>query len=306
MKKIIKGVCLGLISVILVSVIVLGGIMFVYYPKYKSEKRSRDIAPALSGDEMRVMSCNLRCINPGDTGKKSWFYRAGLLLDGIEKAAPGIIGFQEATRWQYKYLTDCLPEYDSTITYRDNAVNSEGCPVFYNVNLYSLIDKGTFWLSETPDKMSRDWGATCYRVCSYAVLETRETGKRFAVFNTHLDHVSELARINGINLVLEKIRQFGSVPAVLMGDLNAQTDSETYAAATAVFDDAALKTENSNPGSCTYQGFGSSLDSGRIDYFMISKTGFEVNACFTVTDTYDGVYPSDHFPLYTDLRLTDK
>lgn len=54
-----------------------------------------------------------------------------------------------------------------------------------------------------------------------------------------------------------------------------------------------------------YQNFGKSLDRECIDYIMISKTGFEVNSYKVVTTTYDGVYPSDHFPIVTALTLTD-
>lgn len=304
MKKIIKAVALCFVSVILAAVIAGGCVMFRYYPHYRSAEKQYEIGlrSGADKDEIRVMSCNLRCLNPLDTGKKSWFYRADLIMKNIEKTAPGIIGFQEATRWQYDYLTRCLPGFDSVITYRDKAVNSEGCPVFYNTKLYSLIDKGSFWLSETPDEMSKGWGAACYRVCSYTILKSKDTGFELIVFNTHLDHVSEEARINGINLVLQKAAEFGSRPLILMGDLNAETDSATYAAAADVFDDAALMTGNTDTGSCTYQGFGSSLDSGRIDYFMISKQGLSVRSYEVIKDTYDGVYPSDHFPIFTVLK----
>ncbi len=302
-KKILKRVLLCLVSVILLIIIAGLGITFRYYPRYRSAERQYDVSAALSEDEdeIRVMSCNLRCLNPLDTGKKSWFYRADLILKNIENAAPGIIGFQEATKWQYNYLTRCLPDYDSVITYRDRAINSEGCPVFYNTKLYSLIDKGSFWLSETPEKMSRDWGAACYRICSYTVLKAKDTGFELIVFNTHLDHVSEEARINGINLVLEKVKEFGGRPLVLMGDLNAGVDSPTYTAATEIFDDAALMTDDTDTESCTYQGFGAYLDRGRIDYFMISKQALSVKSYKVIKDTYNGVYPSDHFPIFTVL-----
>ena len=46
--------------------------------------------------------------------------------------------------------------------------------------------------------MSKDWGAAHYRICSYVILKDNTTGKEFVVFNTHLDHESEEARINGI------------------------------------------------------------------------------------------------------------
>ena len=37
---------------------------------------------------------------------------------------------------------------------------------------------------------------------------------------------------------------------------------------------------------------------------MISKTGFRVNSYNVVRTTYDGVYPSDHFPITASLTLT--
>ena len=305
MKKIIKRIVLAFIAIILSVVIVRSGLMFIYYPHFKQNKKAREIQypqESVSAGEIRVMSCNLRCINPTDLGKKNWFYRADLVLNGIEKEYPGVIGFQEATKWQYKYLCDTLPQYDSVITYRDNAFNSEGCPVLYRTDLYKLIEKGSFWLSETPDQMSKDWGAACYRICSYVILEDISSAKQFVVFNTHLDHVSDEARINGIAVVLEKIKEFGSLPSLIMGDFNAEEDSETYRAVTENFLDAKYQTENTMT-SCTYQNFGEALDRNCIDYFMISKEGITVNSYKVLTDTYNGVYPSDHFQLFTSLTL---
>ena len=48
------------------------------------------------------------------------------------------------------------------------------------------------------------------------------------MFNTHLDHISDEARINGIRVVLDKIAQFGGKPSIIMGDFNAKENSETY------------------------------------------------------------------------------
>lgn len=303
MKKVLKRIIISVIALLLSVVIVWGGLMFASYPRYKKLKTARTIEYSADDlSEVRVMSCNVRCINPMDLGKKSWFYRADLLLEGVEKENPGIIGFQEATKWQYGYLCDTLPQYDSVITYRDKAFNSEGCPVFYRTDLYKLVNKGSFWLSETPDEMSKDWGAACYRICSYVILEDIETAKQFVIFNTHLDHISDEARINGIAVVLDKIKEFGSLPSLIMGDFNCEEGSETYKAVTENFLDAKYQTENTMT-SCTYQNFGKSLDRNCIDYFMISKEGFTVNSYKVLRDTYDGVYPSDHFQIFTSLTL---
>ncbi len=301
MKKSSK-ILLSVIAVILVLGIAFSVSFYWYYPHYKEMKKEVAIQDIYRENELRVMSCNVRCISPTDLGKKSWFYRADLIMQGIQKEQPSVIGFQEVTKWHYSYLCDTLGMYDSVITYRDDAFNSEGCPIFYRSDIYTLIDKGSFWLSETPDVMSKSWGAQFNRVCSYVILKDNATGTEFVVFNTHLSHVSDEARINGIQVVLDKIKEFGSLPAVLMGDLNAEEDSETYKSSTVNFLDTKYQTENTMT-SCTYQAWGEQLDKNCIDYILVSKTGFKTNSYKVVTDTYDGVYSSDHFPLVTSLSF---
>lgn len=297
--KIFKKIALAFLCLILVIVIGAAAGVSFYYPAYRENKEVAEIEIE-NTDEITMMSCNLRCLTPIDFGKKSWFYRAELVMEGIENNAPGIIGFQEATKWQYQYLVDCLKGYDSVITYRDDSFNSEGCPIFYNTELYSLVDKGSFWLSETPEEMSKDWGAACYRICSYVILTEKATEKQFVVFNTHLDHISDEARIKGVAVILDKIKQFGSYPSVIMGDFNAEEDSETYINVTKDFLDARYETEKTDF-SKTYQDWGST--GKQLDYFMISKSGFEVVEYDVVTELYDGVYSADHFPIVLKAKL---
>lgn len=300
LKKIMLVIGLLLLTIILVWTL----LMFWNYPHYIREKEPVQMSQTAALGEVRIMNYNVRCLSPLDLGEKNWFYRADLIIDSIGKEAPGIIGFQEVTTWQYDYLCETLTGFDSVITYRDEAFNSEGCPIFYQTELYSLIDKGSFWLSETPDVMSKDWGAAHYRICSYVILKDNATAKEFVVFNTHLDHVSDEARINGIGVVLDKIAEFGGLPAILMGDLNAEESTETYRSATEFFLDAKYQTEDTMT-SCTYQNWGEALERDCIDYVMVSFSGFTVNSYKVVTDTYDGVYTSDHFPLSVSLTLSE-
>ena len=274
-------------------------VFYWYWPRYAIRKSPVELQPERSGS-VTMMSCNLRCLTPLDLGTKSWFYRADLIVQDIADQAPGIIGFQEATRWQYRYMADVLTGYDSVITYRDNSPISEGCPIFYNTALYTLVDKGSFWLSKTPEVMSKDWGSECYRVCSYVILTDNVSGKDFVVFNTHLDHVSDEARIKGIAVVLDKIAQFGGLPAVIMGDFNALEGSETYISATENFLDAQYAAEDTMS-SHTYQNWGNPEKYKRLDYFMISKTGFDARRYWVVPAIHDGVYSSDHCPIALTL-----
>lgn len=301
MKK-LKKLLIGILSVSAAAVIVFGTVSFWHFPHYKASQFTVEASQWEADGEMRVMSCNVRCTTPQDLGKKSWFYRADLILKNIETEKPGIIGFQEVTKLQYSYLCDSLKGFDSAITYRDRSPLSEGCPVFYRTDLYTLVDRGSFWLSETPDKMSKDWGSAYCRICSYVILTDKATGKDFAVFNTHLDHISDTARINGIAVILDKIEQLGNIPSVIMGDFNAKENSETYKNATKKLLDVKYQTLNTAAG-VTYQNWGSAERSKCIDYIMISKTGFAVNSYKVITNTYGGVYPSDHFPITASLEI---
>lgn len=297
---------IGVGAVVLAVAIVMISLEYCYAARYNRNKKELTftVDAYTRHGQLKVMSANLRCDTVLDVGKNSWQYRADLIAKNIEQVKPTIIGMQEATPKQYEYYKDILTEYDSEITYRDKTPIREGCPIFYRKDLYTLVDKGSFWLSETPDKMSKDWGAACYRVCSYVILNDNATEKQFVVFNTHLDHVSDLARINGINVVLEKIKAFGGYPAIIMGDFNAEETTATYAAATENFDDVKYLVDNRFIGHCTYQHYGKELSYPTIDYFMISKFDFVVDSYEVITTTYNGVYPSDHFPIVTKLTLS--
>lgn len=301
MKQAVKVTLRALIALILVVLLAAAVSLFWYYPWFAADRRTVEI-PAGDSAETKVMSYNLRCITPLDFGKKNWFYRADHVLRDIEEQSPGIIGFQEATCWQYDFLVESLPDYDSVITYRDNMFNSEGCPIFYHTGRYTLVEKGSFWLSETPDTMSKDWGAACYRITSFVILTDNASGKDFVVFNTHLDHVSDEARIKGMEVILDKIAQFGGLPAVIMGDLNAEEDSATIAAATAHFLDARYAAAETVD-TYTYQNWGNMDAACRIDYFMVSKTGITPIRYAVLDQPHGDVWPSDHSPIVLTMTL---
>ena len=134
------------------------------------------------------------------------------------------------------------------------------------------------------------------------ILREKATDKCLVVFNTHLDHVSDEARIRGIGVVLDRLRAFGDLPCVLMGDLNAGEQSETYRSVVQSFDDAKYRTDDPPKGP-TYQSWGKMPDAENIDYFLISKSGIAVTDYRIVDTLYDGVYPSDHFPIVLHMAV---
>ena len=295
-------VLLKLLELALVAVLVIVVVFGFYAPKYLLSKESYDVSQKTDDGKITIVSANARCYTPGDLMKKSWFYRAPLLVRTLAAAEPDIIGFQEVTWLHRSYFDRALKGYDYVLDYRDDSFLAESCPIYYNTNKFTLTDKGSFWLSETPEVMSKGWNAAHYRICSYVILTQKADGKQLVVFNTHLDNVSEEARINGIQLVLEKIKAFGGMPSVIMGDFNAEEDSLTYAAATKLFDDAKYQTKDTDSGS-TYHGYGMDWSYDNLDYFMISKTGIDVESYKVLRNTFDGAYPSDHYPIRMIMTL---
>lgn len=291
-KKVIKIISSTIGLLIAVFLI----IQLWYLPHYWINKKEVSLN-SNTNEEITIMSANVRCYAPDDLFKKSWFYRADLIRNNIDDVKPDIIGFQEVTWMHYGYLQDIMQGYDSVIMYRDNFILSEGCPIFYRTDKFELIDKNSFWLSETPEVMSKDWNSACYRVCSYVKLRQLNTNKEFVVFNTHLDHVSDEARINGIKVVLDKINELGDVPSYLMGDLNAKPNSKTLKSVYEFFEDGQVVADITTDGA-TYQKWGEKLNNERIDYIVSSIGKTNIYEYGIVDTLYEGVYPSDHFPIY--------
>ena len=291
------------ISILLSAVLIFLTMVTFYLPKYIQSDAKVNLNTEDDGS-ITLMSTNVRFVSYEDFFKRSWFYRADLICEDINSVQPDIIGFQEATPIHYEYLKKILVGYDNEMAYRDNFVLSEGCPIFYRTDKFEKVDSGSFWLSETPEVMSKDWGSEHYRICVYVILREISTGKEFAVFNTHLDHTSDEARINGIQVVLDKISEFGDLPAYLMGDLNAKENSKTIQSTKESFDDAKLIATVTDD-SPTYHNWGNSAKEKRIDYIMISKGDADVFE-YGVVDNYHadhGVYSSDHSSIFIKTKL---
>lgn len=275
--------------------------LVAFLPKYLISDEKVEIDNEQS-DSITIMSANVRYISPTDFLQKTWFYRAGLMIEDINSVKPDIIGFQEATFVHYNYLQKKMPDYDSEMAYRDEFVLSEGCPIFYRTDKFEKIDSGSFWLSNTPEVMSKDWGSEHYRICIYVILRDLNTGEKFAVFNTHLDHTSDEARINGIQVVLDKISEFGDIPSYLMGDMNATYKSKTIRTALESFDDARLIAPISED-THTYHAWGNSKNYRIIDYILISKDDAEVYEYHVLDNKHGNAYSSDHNSIYIKTRL---
>ena len=144
--------------------------------------------------------------------------------------SPDIFGAQEVLHAQLGDLLGALDGYDYIGVGRDNGkTKGEYAAIFYKKDRVKLLNKGNFWLNETPDKPKLGWDAACIRICSWGEFEQAETGFRFYYFNLHMDHVGVVARREAAKLVVKKIGEIAKgAPVVLTGDFNVDQNDEIY------------------------------------------------------------------------------
>jgi endonuclease/exonuclease/phosphatase family metal-dependent hydrolase len=293
-----KTVLLSLLALIIFILVIL----FFYLPRYLTRGVTVDPPPS-ENEELTIMSTNVRCYAPDDLLKKSLFYRMELIATDIAAVLPDIICFQEMQGLHYNYLEDVMPDYTSVMAFRDNSIIREGCSIFYRTDRFEEIESGHFWLSETPEVKSKDWGSAHYRICVYVCLKDRNTGKEFIVFNTHLDHKSEEARIKGIQVVLNKIQELEGRTAFLVGDMNAAGNSKTIESTKQSFDDAKKIAAVSDGNKYTYNNWGNPGGKSLVDYILISKGDATVSEYRVLYNCYNGVYSSDHSSIYVKTKI---
>lgn len=254
-----------------------------------------------------VMSFNIRLDHAGDS-LNNWKFRKDNAAQMIAYYAPDIVGTQEVIKNQLDDLKSRLPQYTALGVGRaDGKEQGEYCSLFYKTDRFELIKNGDFGLSETPDSIGlKGWDAACERIVTWAILKDKVSGKQLAAFNTHFDHVGEVARRESAKLILDKIKVIANgLPVIITGDFNGTIDSEpitvlteggmqnTYAKATTVYGPA-----------WSFHDFGRIPVEARplIDFIFVSGP-ITVDKCRVIGDKPDNGYLSDHAPILTSLTV---
>ncbi len=260
---------------------------------------------------LNIMSYNIRYDNPDDA-PNHWDNRKDRVANVIKFHGPAFVGTQEGLIHQLTYLDQELSNYEWIGQGREDGKHGgEFSALFYDTRKVNLVEESdsTVWLSETPQKPSKSWDAALPRILTWGLFEIKSTGKQIFVFNTHFDHIGEVARLESSKLILKIIQEVaGEIPAVLTGDFNVTPDSEPYATLTSgtpelrdAYDVSVLP--HVGP-SFTFEGFevkGGS-DGRRIDYIFV-KNSIQVNKHAILTPFQEGFYPSDHLPVYAEIEL---
>jgi endonuclease/exonuclease/phosphatase family metal-dependent hydrolase len=278
-------------------------------------------ASANTSNDVRVITYNIRYLNRGD-GLDHWDNRVDSVAEMMKSG--DVIGLQEATRIQIDGLVQRLPEFDWYGVGRDDARDAgEFSPIFWRKDRFKPGQSGTFWLGPDPTAVGKPaWEARLPRICSWVILQPitsdgKPAGAKFAVFNTHFDHQSSLARLNSAKLLLEKIAEISpDLPVVVMGDLNCRPDSQPIGVLTAPaaendkpmtirLADSINRSETKPQGPTgTWNGFQQIDPQGRIDYVLVRPDFPRVLSHLTADPKTDaGRFASDHLPVVVVVRL---
>jgi len=272
---------------------------------------------------LRVLTFNVRgSFHEGD-GINAWINRAELNVETVRRQAPDVIGFQELQSGNLDTYEEKLPQYRRVLGHRaGNKAPYEFNAIFFDPMRLEVLGSGGFWLSKTPDRYSSSWLARSVRTANWATLRCLNTGFSFLHLNTHLDHVSRTARVEGTNLILRKVTEIrmsleNDPPTIVTGDFNCDPGSLPYRTFAADgFADTCLANGNGNvEGAHTFHAFRgprysaarNGHGSGRIDWILVKdrrqRIRTESHLILRDCDEETGIYPSDHYPVLAELAL---
>ncbi len=253
--------------------------------------------------EIKVVTFNLRMDNRGD-GINFFFNRAPLILNKIRAEKPDVICFQEATDRILAWLRANLYEYTVAGIGRGADFTDEANPVAFRKDRFELFRLDQFWLSPTPDVPGSRYEdqSTCPRICTVVTLRPVGEGRLIRVYNTHLDHIGESARVLGMRSVMERITRDNcrmKCPIILIGDFNATPDERCITELHAYADNPL--TDVTEDIATSFHDFGRMKEDNKIDYIF---TDAKVTTSAGIwDDCRDGIWLSDHYPIALSLEI---
>jgi endonuclease/exonuclease/phosphatase family metal-dependent hydrolase len=261
--------------------------------------------------DLRVMTFNIR-LNIAVDSANAWPFRKDRCASQILFHEVHLLGVQEALHDQMTDLASRLPRFRYVGGGRDDGKEKgEYSAIFYDTTRLQVLQSNTSWLSLTPEVPgSKSWDAAITRIVTWAKFRDRKSKKIFFAFNTHFDHIGQVARRESSKIILNLVKQVaGNTPAVITGDFNATPADEPIAV---IMDKAnPLHLTDSKEKSLTphygptgtFNGFRSKeVNDEPIDYIFL-KGNWKVKNHATISQTWQGKFASDHFAVLATLEM---
>lgn len=252
---------------------------------------------AKSPIEIKVISYNIRTI--ARDGDNSWDNRRHATRNMLNMHNPDLFGLQEATSTHLKYIDKMFPQYKRVGVGRDNGkMAGEVMAIYYNTGRFDLLDSGTFWLSETPEKVSKGWDAACFRTVTWVQVQDKTSRKKFFYFNTHLDHRGRTAQIESVKLLVKKMKEIAGPRATILlsGDFNITPEDEALAPLREFMREARTNATIADE-KRTFNNFGRSKVNSVIDHIFYRGRRVKCDEYHILDGDYGAPYISDHYPV---------
>lgn len=253
---------------------------------------------------MKIVTFNIR----GDFGidaENNFPHRKPLILNKIQQEQPDVIGFQEVLPHVQRWLRDSLTGYTVVGCGRNADYTGEAMTLAIRNATAELLGLEVFWLSPQPDQPGSRYAhqSDCPRTCAYALVNVQGMGCPVRVYNTHLDHLDAEARLLGLRQVLTRMQADAAsrpLPAVLMGDFNAEQGSPELAPLTAEHPPLGLRDITAEFPFTFHNFFRGQEPICKIDYIFVTPE-LRQGRVERWTDAENGVYLSDHYPICAEL-----
>lgn len=270
----------------------------------ETPKQTREFAYTIPDGCVNLMSFNIRQSGVAEKdGPDRWENRREAVLNMIDIESPSVIGIQEGRIDQVRFIEQGCPMLERIGVGRDDgAEGGEMMAIFYRADRFEALDSGTFWLSETPNEVSRGWDGACNRTLTWVLLREKATGKSFYFLNTHLDHKGKVAREQSVIQIADYVERNIPLDATVIvgGDLNASIEDPIFAPLKAILD-VARDTADPTDTDGTFNGFGSAPSNIVLDHIFCRNT--QEGALQTLRGDYGAPFISDHYPVAYLFRL---
>jgi endonuclease/exonuclease/phosphatase family metal-dependent hydrolase len=248
-------------------------------------------------NELNIITCNIRFSNPSD-GVHDWPNRLPLLADLYQNFKPDILATQEGRKSQIKELDDAIPDLDLVDSHRPYIDERMYPCLFVNLQTISVESSGDIWLSLTPQTPgSKSFDSAFPRLCTWAEITVKATGKKLMIVNTHLDHILSSTRLGQTHVLINEVKKINDRPLIIMGDFNESPLTEIKKNLMDAFSLKDPWIEKGFAEETSHHGFNGEASSGdRIDWILVPKN-FECTSLILDKRSFQSVYPSDHYPL---------
>ena len=267
-------------------------------------------APASEPLSLRLMTYNIR-LDLASDGANSWPHRRESVAAQVLWLHPDIFGMQEVQPNQKSDLAADLPQYRLFGGGRDDGKDKgEASPIGFDTLRLDFLEGGMFWLSPTPTVPSRGWDAAYNRIATWVRLRVHGTSQVVLAVNTHWDHIGLVARRQSAVQILRwlEANTRHCEQVMLFGDFNSEIDSEQLrfiAGSPLGLREARAASKSAPFGPAgTFNNFAMTFDTKAIDHFFLGKQ-IEVERYMVLAQPIGGRWPSDHFPVFVDLKLKE-